>query len=133
MTRFNVGNTYAFKHGQSNPPTPTYTSWRNMLSRCRNRNRSDYVNYGGRGITVCERWLAFENFLVDMGERPAGTTLDRKDNDRGYDPTNCVWATHKEQTNNRRPFKHKAPRTKEHIEKIRAAHIKRNRKLRCSG
>ncbi len=83
--------------------TPTYVSWERMLSRCRNPNSDRYSDYGGRGISVCERWIKFENFLADMGERPADKTLDRyPNNDGNYEPTNCRWATAKQQALNRR-------------------------------
>jgi hypothetical protein len=95
-------------HGHSNS-TPTYNSWAMMKQRCYNSNRKDYYNYGGAGITVCERWRnSFENFLSDMGERPIGTTLDRYPNQSGiYEPDNCRWATIKEQNNNKRQRGHK--------------------------
>lgn len=72
-----------------------------MLGRCLTRADRDYDRYGGRGIKVCKRWLKFENFLADMGERPPGTTLDRKDNKKGYNKKNCRWACAKTQANNR--------------------------------
>jgi hypothetical protein len=72
-----------------------------MVSRCSNPNDSAYINYGARGITVCKRWLKFENFFADMGE-PNGLTLERKKNNLGYSKSNCKWATMKEQGNNRR-------------------------------
>lgn len=72
-----------------------------MKTRCTNPKATRYPEYGGRGITVCERWNDFANFLADMGERPVGMTIDRRDNDLGYFKENCRWATHLEQTQNR--------------------------------
>ncbi len=84
----------------------TYRSWAAMLTRCYNSNCQGYACYGGRGIKVCRRWHVFENFLSDMGERLAGTTIDRWPNADGmYEPGNARWATKKEQAHNRRSFK----------------------------
>ena len=94
----------AVKHGMYG--TPTYQSWADMKSRCTNDNTKSYKDYGGRGITYDLRWNAFENFLSDMGERPKGTTLDRTNNEGNYEPSNCKWATKKEQANNRRTSKY---------------------------
>jgi hypothetical protein len=73
-----------------------------MRARCENRRATKYPVYGARGISVCRRWQSFKNFLTDMGERPAGTSIDRIDNDKGYEPDNCRWATPKEQALNGR-------------------------------
>ncbi len=92
------------KHGMSSRKgnTPTYNTWKRMVQRCTNPNSKEYPNYGGRGITICERWLKFEKFLADMGERPENASIDRIDNSQGYYPDNCRWSTRSEQQRNRR-------------------------------
>lgn len=86
-------------HGKSK--TPEYRTWRAMLQRCHNETASGYEYYGGKGVTVCERWLDFECFLEDMGSRPPGTSIDRIDCEGDYCLDNCRLATAVQQANNR--------------------------------
>lgn len=100
------GQSVPLKHGAASDRKTTreYNSWTTMKRRCFNPSNAQYADYGGRGITVCERWLhSFEHFLADMGPRPENTTLDRWPNKNGnYEPGNCRWATRKEQQSNQR-------------------------------
>lgn len=94
------------KHGHrgsfGRSKSPTYHSWCKMRERCRDPKHRSYSNYGGRGVTVCERWNSFENFLADMGERPDGMTIDRISVEGNYEPGNCKWSTKEEQEANKR-------------------------------
>jgi hypothetical protein len=99
---------YSFKHGQRG--TLTYASWVSMKTRCFNPNHHNYPQYGGRGITVCDRWRGehgFENFLSDLGERPENTTLDRKEVNGNYEPSNCRWSSPSVQVHNQRKRAHR--------------------------
>ena len=88
------------RHGMTD--TPTWKSWKSMHDRCYLKAHKSYKDYGGRGVFPCDEWAVFENFLNDMGERPAGTTLGRIDNSLGYSAENCRWETIKQQMRNRR-------------------------------
>lgn len=88
------------RHGQFG--TAVHRTWTAMIARCTNPRRDNYKHYGGRGIKVCERWMKFENFYADMGDRPEGKTIDRKDVNGDYCPENCKWSTQSQQNMNRR-------------------------------
>lgn len=94
----------SYKHGhcRRSGQSSEYMTWAEMIQRCKNPKRPAYPDYGARGISVCERWETFANFLSDMGRRPSRFTLERKNNDDGYHPGNCVWATRKSNNNNKR-------------------------------
>ena len=93
------------KHGDciNGKSTTEYRTWSMMIQRCENKKLPSYLDYGGRGITVCERWHKYENFLADMGRKPSKNhSLDRMNNEKGYSRSNCRWATRKEQVLNKR-------------------------------
>ncbi len=97
----NEGNNTNHGHTKNGKLSKTYMSWAGMIQRCTNPNSEDYHNYGGRGITVCEQWMKFENFLNHMGECPQKHSIDRINNEKGYYKENCRWATPKQQARNK--------------------------------
>jgi len=84
-------------HSAGYTKTPEYSTWNAMIQRCTNPNHRNYPRYGGAGVTVCERWMTFTNFLADMGERPPNTTLGRFGDVGSYCKENCAWQTQAEQ------------------------------------
>lgn len=92
------------KHGEWRK-TPEYAAWCSMRKRCNSKTHPAYGRYGGRGISVCDRWSEYVNFISDMGRKPSKDhSIDRINNDGDYEPKNCRWATHSEQNLNRRPL-----------------------------
>lgn len=99
---YNKSGKNSLRHGHARDRTKTYVAWEHMLGRTTNPRDAKFPDYGGRGITVCERWRKYENFLEDMGESPIGLSLERLDNNGNYEPGNCCWATQAQQSRNTR-------------------------------
>jgi len=98
----------------------TYQIWVAMRQRCNNPRSKDWENYGGRGIKICKEWGLYANFLADMGERPFGLTLERKNNHKGYCKSNCEWVNRTQQNRNRRSSK----LTVDQVEEIRVRYVR---------
>jgi hypothetical protein len=114
------GDSAGSRH-DTNRSTPEMNAWKALIQRCVNQRNPQYRNYGGRGITVCVRWLeSFENFLADMGRRPsADHSIDRINNDGHYEPGNCRWTTGEVQRQNRRSSGPPSTATPEQIAEVR--------------
>lgn len=92
-------------HAVDGKTSRAWNAWSAMHKRCECATHKAYKNYGGRGIGICRRWKTFENFYADMGDPPPGLTLERRANNRGYEPSNCLWASYDDQNRNRRSTK----------------------------
>lgn len=125
MSRDRTKHGHARRRPEGRAGTATYYVWAAMVQRCTNRKSADWKDYGGRGISVCERWRKFEYFLADMGEKPRGMSIDRVDNDGPYSPENCRWATLRQQAANNR----KVTLTDADVEWVRANPDKTLREL----
>ena len=101
----------SFYHKKSH--TSIYYCWTDMKTRCLNPNNSGYKYYGGRGIKICERWMDFRNFYLDMGDKPKDMQLDRINNNGNYEPNNCRWVTSAENNQNQRTTKLNAIKVRE--------------------
>ena len=122
--------THGHSRNSDSPPSPTYTTWSSMMTRCYNKNSNAYSYYGGRGITVCDTWKNFEGFLADMGTKPVkGMSIERLDTNGNYEPNNCVWANHTQQARNTRHTKLNAPL----VERIRAGEITTREVMQQTG
>lgn len=111
---------------------PEHRVWIGMMRRCTDPKTKSFSDYGGRGITVCERWKFFENFIADMGRRPTDKhSIERLNNDRGYEPDNCTWATHYEQSKNKRKRRLKTSCKHGHALTESNTYVRTNGKRQC--